>query len=207
VESNSGVYLGWACLLPVHIHGCVLDVFLMLFLLKLVATAGVTLLLSLPFIDADTRAGVLASVARIGLPALLMLIVVFLAAVALYCRSLQSCLELIRPEARAASARSVWVMFVIPYNFVEDFFIVHNIARSLRAEAAVNPVLGHLRSFGAVSGLGWCTAQIISLVPNQIGEVAGVMALVLWVIHWRFIAQVNSLLRPESNPADSTQST
>jgi FtsH-binding integral membrane protein len=171
----------------------------MLLFLKLIATAGVSLLLSLPLINEDARAGVLASVAKIGLPALLILIVMFLAAVAFYCRSLQRCLELIRPEARAASPRSVWLMFVIPYNFIEDFFIVHNIVKSLRAEASVNPVLSHLRSFGAISGLGWCTAQIISLVPNQIGEIAGVMALGLWAIHWRFIAQINLLLRPESN--------
>ncbi|HST60209.1 MAG TPA: hypothetical protein VLK84_15995 [Longimicrobium sp.] len=165
-----------------------------LILLKLLATAGVTVLLALPFVDADARSGVLASVTRIGLPALLASVAVFLAAVALYCRSLQTCLERIRPEARAASPRSVWLMFLIPYNFVEDFFIVRAVATSLRAEAAVNPVLAQLRGFGTVSGLGWCTAQIISLVPNLVGEVAGAVALVLWIIHWRFIARANALL-------------
>ncbi|HEY0014704.1 MAG TPA: hypothetical protein VGC13_00235 [Longimicrobium sp.] len=167
-----------------------------LFLLKLFATAGVSLLLALPFVDADARSGVLASVARIGLPALLVSIAVFLIAVAFYCRSLQTCLERIRPEARAASPRSVWLMFLIPYNFVEDFFIVRNVAASLRAEAAVNPALGQMRGSGTVSGLGWCTAQIVSLAPNHVGEAAGAVALVLWLVHWRFIAQVNQRLRP-----------
>lgn len=167
-----------------------------LFLLKLVATAGVTVLLALPFVDADARSGVLATVARVGLPALTAAVAVFLTAVAFYCRSLQTCLERIRPEARAASPRSVWLMFLIPYNFVEDFFIVRNVAASLRAEAAVNPVLGHLRGSGMVSGLGWCTAQIISLLPNRVGEAAGAVALVLWIVHWRFIARVNARLRP-----------
>jgi hypothetical protein len=174
-----------------------------LFLLKLVATAGVTVLLALPFVDADARSGVLASVAKIGVPALVVSVAVFLAAVAFYCRSLQTCLERIRPEARAASPRSVWLMFLIPYNFVEDFFIVRNVAASLRAEAAVNPVLGHLRGFGTVSGLGWCTAQIISLIPNGLGEAAGAVALVLWIVHWRFIARVNARLIPNPNQARS----
>lgn len=168
-------------------------------LLKLLATAGVSLLLALPFVDADARSGVLASVTRIGLPALLVSVAAFLAAVAFYCRSLQTCLERIRPEARTASPRSVWLMFLIPYNFVEDFFIVRAVATSLRAEAVANPVLGQLRGFGTVSGLGWCTAQIISLLPNLVGEAAGAVALVLWIVHWRFIARVNALLRPESS--------
>jgi hypothetical protein len=173
-----------------------------LVVLKLLATAGVTLMLALPFVDADARSGVLASVARVGLPALLASVAAFLAAVALYCRSLQTCLERIRPESRMASPRSVWLMFLIPYNFVEDFFIVRNVAESLRAEAAVNPVLGQLRGFGTASGLGWCTAQIISLLPNHVGEAAGAVALVLWVVHWRFIARVNALLGRNQQPGN-----
>lgn len=174
-----------------------------LILLKLLATAGVTVLLALPFVDADARSGVLASVTKIGVPSLLVSVAVFLAAVAFYCRSLQTCLERIRPEARAASPRSVWLMFLIPYNFVEDFFIVRNVATSVRAEAAVNPVLGQLRGFGTVSGLGWCTAQVISLLPNPVGEAAGAVALVLWIVHWRFIARVTALLGLASTRAAS----
>lgn len=168
---------------------------------KLFATALVALALVYPFVDPHARAGVLASVAKIGVPALLGLVAAFLTAVALYCRTLQRCLERIRPEARAAKPRSVWLMFLIPYNFVEDFFIVHNVARSLRAEAAVNPALTQLRSYGAVSGLGWCTAQIVSLMPNRAGELAGVVAFALWLVHWRFIARASALLANAGTPA------
>jgi hypothetical protein len=161
---------------------------------KLFATALVALALAYPFLDPDARAGVLGSVAKVGIPALVLLVAAFLAAVALYCRTLQRCLDRIRPEARAAHPRSVWLMFLIPYNFVEDFFIVHNVARSLRAEAAVNPALAGVRSYGAASGLGWCTAQIVSLMPNQAGELAGAVALVLWIVHWRFVARTTALL-------------
>jgi hypothetical protein len=45
-----------------------------------------------------------------------------------------------------------------------------------------------------VSGLGWCAAQIFSLLPNEIGSVAGVVALPLWIIHWRLIRRANAAM-------------
>jgi hypothetical protein len=119
---------------------------------------------------------------------------VFLAAVALYCRTLEHCLSLIAPDHRRAEPSSVWLMFLIPYNFVEDFFIVMNVARSLGQEASANPKLHGLRGFGIWSGAGWCTAQLLSLVPGAPGEAAGVAAVVLWAKHWGFIVRVNHLL-------------
>lgn len=62
-----------------------------LIVLKLLAAALVSAGLAYPFVDGDAGAGVLASGARIGVPALVALIAAFLAAVALYCRSLQRC--------------------------------------------------------------------------------------------------------------------
>jgi len=146
-------------------------------LFKLVATAAVGVALVYPFVNLDRRSGVLASVERLG-----WLAVVFLIAVALYCRSLQRCLELVRPGARAAAPKSVWLMFLIPYNFVEGFFIIHNVSRSLRVQARTDACLAGFRSFG------WCTAQMVSLVPSRVGELAGVVAIGLWLVHWRFIA-------------------
>ncbi|WP_027892405.1 hypothetical protein [Calidithermus chliarophilus] len=165
-----------------------------LLLFKLAATAAIGAALVYPFVNPDLRSGVLASVERLGWLAVLDLVVIFLVAVALYCRSLQRCLELVRPEARAAAPKSVWLMFLIPYNFVEDFFIIHNVSRSLRAQARTDARLAGFRSFGELSGFGWCTAQIVSLVPSQVGELAGVVAIGLWLVHWRFIAGVNRRL-------------
>ena len=85
-------------------------------------------------------------------------------------------------------------MFLIPYNFVEDFFIISNVASSLRREAQHNIALNSFKSFGTLSGLGWCAAQIVSLLPHEIGSVAGVLTFFLWVIHWRFIRRVNAVL-------------
>lgn len=51
-----------------------------------------------------------------------------------------------------------------------------------------------IKSFGMVSGQGWCIAQIVSLIPNQIGSAAGLIALVFWMWHWVFIRRVNGVL-------------
>jgi hypothetical protein len=85
-------------------------------------------------------------------------------------------------------------MFLLPYNFIEDFFIVANVSGSLKAEAAASPALPRFRSFGMISGIGWCAAQIISLVPNQLGSIAGIVAIVLWAWHWAFIRRANAAL-------------
>ena len=165
-----------------------------LFIFKLVATALVTAALLYPFFNPDGHVGVLTTLESIGWLPALMLVAVFLMGIVLYCRSLQRCLSLIRPACRTAPPKSVWLMLILPYNFVEDFFIINNIVRSLRNEAKIHPRLGLLKHFGAVSGFGWCSAQIVSLSPNLLGMLASLAGLVLWAIHWRFIARVNRLL-------------
>lgn len=165
-----------------------------LLLFKIAATVLVTAALLYPFFNPEIRSGVFASLDTVGWLPTVALTVLFLTGVALYCLSLQRSLSLVHPACRAAQPRSVWFMFLLPYNFVEDFFIIHNITRSLRLEAQRNSRLDNIRSFGAVSGYGWCTAQIVCLLPNLIGEIASVIALVCWAVHWWFIERINKLL-------------
>jgi len=167
---------------------------LALLFIKIGLTIPVTYALAYPFINPSAVGGVFKEVEALGFLASAALIAVFLVIVFMYCRDLHRSLSLVRPSARTASPRSVWLMFLIPYNFVEDFFIISNVASSLRREAQHNTALNSFKSFGTVSGLGWCAAQIVSLLPHEIGSVAGVLALPLWVIHWRFIRRVNAVL-------------
>ena len=167
---------------------------LALLFIKIGLTIPVTYALAYPFINPSAVGGVFKEVEALGFLASAALIAVFLVIVFMYCRDLHRSLSLVRPSARTASPRSVWLMFLIPYNFVEDFFIISNVASSLRREAQHNTALNSFKSFGTVSGLGWCAAQIVSLLPHEIGSIAGVLALPLWVIHWRFIRRVNSAL-------------
>lgn len=175
-----------------------------LLLCKIVLTVPVAYALAYPFLYPATGGGVLNDVERLGVRGSLALAGVFLGLIFLYCRDLQRSLLLVRPAARKASPRSVWLMFLIPYNFVEDFFIVANVAGSLKREAQHNAALQPFKGFGLWTGLGWCAAQIVSLFPNEIGSVAGAVALPLWLVHWWRIRRVNAVLAAASGLRPST---
>lgn len=165
-----------------------------LLILKFVLTIPVVYALSYPFLHPEANAGVFREVQMLGVTGSVIVGLLFLGAIVLYCRDLQRTLSLLQANSRVASPRSVWWMFFMPFNFVEDFFIVANVARSLRNEAQNNPALAGLKSFGLWSGIGWCSAQIISLIPHELGALGSLFALLFWVVHWRFIRQVNSRL-------------
>ena len=114
--------------------------------------------------------------------------------VAFYCRTLQKCLTLINPVNRKAKPTSVWYMFAIPFNFIEDFFIVINIANSIEEEKKANRKLKTISDFGMVSGIGWSIAQVLSFIPNIVGQTAGLIGMILVVYHWVQIAKINKLL-------------
>lgn len=136
-----------------------------------------------PFLNSTVEGGVFREVMMLGFCSTINTVIIFLTLVFLYCRDLQLSLSLVSPQVRQASPRSVWLMFLFPYNFVEDFFIIANVAISLRQEAERNSALQLFKSFGLVTGFGWCTAQIISLLPKAVGSVAGMLALPFWIIH------------------------
>lgn len=113
----------------------------------------------------------------------------FLTCVVLYCRDLERLLVAIDPGSRAASPRSVWLMMLVPFNFVEDFFIVENVARSLEAQWRTRPGLA-ARGSGRALGLTWCALQIVSLMPSALGLIAGTLAVPPWLLHWAFVRRV-----------------
>ncbi len=162
---------------------------------KLGLTLGIAYGLAYPWLHPGSGAGVFRELEMVGVAGAIAIVVVFLSLVFLYCRDLQRCLTLVKPEHRVAQPASVWWMFLLPYNFIEDFFIMSNIARSLQREAKANQNIQPLKGFGLFSGIGWCSAQVISLIPHNIGTYASVAALILWAIHWRFVRKVNLLLQ------------
>ncbi|MER2560425.1 MAG: hypothetical protein ABTQ32_06900 [Myxococcaceae bacterium] len=122
----------------------------------------------------------------------------FLTCVVLYCRELERLLVAIDPAARVASPRSVWLMMLVPFNFVEDFFIVENLARSLQAQWRSKPRLA-AHGTGRALGLTWCALQIVSLAPSEMGLVAGALAVPPWLLHWAFVRRVRRDLVTAAN--------
>jgi hypothetical protein len=173
-----------------------------LFIFKFMATTLVAIVMLYPFWSvAGNKAGsngVLESLGAMGSFATSAIVSAFVLGVALYCRSLHKCLSLVQPSCQAMNPKMVWLMFVPFYNIVEDFFIILNVTHSIEREAQINQRLEVLNSFGRVSGFGWCIAQVAALFPSFLGEAAGFIALIFWVIHWRLITKVNSLLMIDS---------
>ncbi len=163
-------------------------------LFKIALSLPIAYGLAYPFIHSTNSApvgGILGEISVFGPTISVVVVSVFLLLVVLYARDLAKCLRLVSPEARAASPNSVWWMLVLPYNFIEDFFIMINIAKSLQTEALSNRALAQFTSFGKFSGLAWCACQIISLLPNEVGSLFGLIAIVFWGWHWAFIRRAN----------------
>lgn len=162
--------------------------------IKLLLSALVACALVYPFLLPEPI-GLAKELAILGVCGAVALGIVFFLLVTMYANDLRMVLILVAPDSRNAKPHSVWWMLVVPYNFIEDFFIIHAITESLRQEASINRKLKKLKSFGAVTGFGWCVAQIGSLIPNQIGSLFAILALIMWVFHWNLIRNVKASLR------------
>jgi hypothetical protein len=147
-----------------------------------------------PFFGGKNSESVLDSIIKFGITQSVGVFLLFFGMVAFYCKSLQQCLELIKPENRKLQPKSVWYMFLIPFNFVEDFFIVIDLSNSIEKEAESNPKLHSVKDYGMITGIGWSIAQLLSFIPNYIGQFAGVIGLILVVKHWLLIVKINRLL-------------
>lgn len=160
-----------------------------LFLTILVAAVAVS-----PLLIESWSGGILRELSLFGPVYGSIIAIAFLILVAVYCVDLQRLLEAVPLQSRTATPKSVWWMFLIPYNFVEDFFIVHNTTQSI--QNAVDQGVGTTlrKPFGALSGFGWCILQIITLIPHPAGSIAAPIAIVLWIVHWSFVRRATRML-------------
>jgi hypothetical protein len=69
------------------------------------------------------------------------------------------------------------------------------LSNSIETEARTNPKLETIKDFGMITGIGWCVAQILSFIPNTLGQIAGCLGIVLAIFHWVFIKKIISLLK------------
>ena len=164
------------------------------FLIRLILTGLLVAWAVMPYFDNSTNDSVLNEIFRIGILPSLLIIGAFFIMVGFYCRTLQKCITLIKPENRKTKPTSVWYMFAIPFNFIEDFFIVINVANSIEEEKKSNVRLKNVSDFGMVSGIGWSITQVLSFIPNLVGQIAGLLGMILVIYHWTQIAEINKLL-------------
>lgn len=158
----------------------------------IVLTIPVTALLTQPLWAPQWGAGVLGEFAGLGIVWGSAAIAVFFGLVALFVMSLQRMLGAIPASARARSPRSIWLMCAIPFNFVEDFEIVTDIASSLRADGRTQRLTV---TWWWRLGIAWAAAQIVSLLPGAVGLIGGALAIVAWIAHWTLTAVLTRRLR------------
>jgi hypothetical protein len=164
------------------------------FIIRLFLTTMLVAWAILPYIDNSSNESILGEIFKVGIVPSVFIIGGFFVMVAFYCRTLQRCLTLIKPDNRKAKPKSVWYMFAIPFNFVEDFFIVINVAHSIEDEKKTNCNLKSISDSGLVSGIGWSIAQVLSFIPNIVGQISGLIGMILVIYHWLQIAKINRLL-------------
>lgn len=163
--------------------------------IKIIITALLILIAINPYFEDKQVLGGLSELEALGIIPSIFLIVFFFIAIAFYCKSLQTTLELIQPENRTRKPKSVWYMYLIPFNFIEDFFIVIDVSQSLKNEMKSNIRLNNFGDFGLTLGIGWSVAQLFSFIPNIAGQISGFIGIVLWIIHWILIHRINKVLK------------
>ena len=86
----------------------------------------------------------------------------------------------------------VWLMLIPIFGVVWHFFIVVNIAKSVRGEFRRRGIVAE-PSPGQALGLAMCGLLVVGFVPF-IGALAGFAGFVCWIIYWvkisRFSAQL-----------------
>lgn len=155
--------------------------------ITVILTIPVVVLLTQPLWAPQWGEGIVREVAGLGLIGSIAAITVFFGLIALYCRGLQLLLHAVPLEHRARSPRSVWLMFAIPFNFIEDFFIVGDLGESLGRWGILSAT--RLRVWQAL-GYGWAALQLVSLLPGTIGFVGGGLTVVGWIAHWVLTASI-----------------
>ncbi|WP_445722847.1 hypothetical protein [Flavobacterium sp.] len=164
-------------------------------IIKIIITALLLLIAINPYFENGQIPGGLSEFRSLGLIPSIILILIFFTAIAFYCKSLQTTLNLIKIENRTRKPKSVWYMYLIPFNFIEDFFIIIDISNSLKNEMRSNESLKKFGDFGLTIGIGWSVAQLFSLIPNIAGQISGFVGIILWIIHWFLIEKINKVLK------------
>lgn len=104
-----------------------------------------------------------------------------LAIAVIYLLTLQKCLNRVSPANRAMAPGLVWLNLIPFVGIVWNFFVVLNIAKSLVAEGQSRGV--DFGDGGKTIGLIMAILVVCSIVPI-LGMLAGVGAMVCWILYW-----------------------
>jgi hypothetical protein len=110
--------------------------------------------------------------------------------------TLQKALNRCSPENQAMAPGLTWLLLIPLFNIIWIFFVVINMAKSLGAEfqkrgIAVEP------EPGKTIGLAYAILAICSVIPF-VGFLAGIGALICWIMYW---VKINGFSNQLASPA------
>ena len=120
----------------------------------------------------------------------------------LYLQSLQKAFARCSPGCRTLSPGKVWLLLIPLFNLIWHFILVTSLAKSLHNEFAKRNLTEAPRP-GRDVGVAMCILFVISPIPH-LGVVAGIAALVCWIIYWVKITGYSARLQYVGSPSAGT---
>lgn len=141
---------------------------------------------------------------RVDEAALSILIIVFLASIALaimYLLTLQNTLKLVSQHNRKMAPGEVWLVFIPLFGIVWNFIMIGKIADSLRAEFDERNIVVPEQRPGHGIGIASASLNVAGIVPG-IGPLLSLAGMVCWIIYWVKIAEFKKMLGAPNKYAD-----
>jgi len=125
-----------------------------------------------------------------------------------YLITLQTTLNEVKPENRKMDPGLVWLALIPVFKIIWQFFIVINIADSLKAEFAQRNINAGEDRPGYGIGLAFCILNCCSIIPF-LGFLTAVAGFICWIVYWIKISSFKSMLLSSKNvfSAPNTQTT
>ena len=129
------------------------------------------------------------------LPTLVLVLILGFAlpALILYVVALQDLLKKCAPESRTTPPGIVWLLLIPAFGLAWQFFVVVNIAKTLRYEFARRGIPSNESSPGQTVGLLLSVCNLCIFIP-LVGGLASLVCVVLWIDYWIKIANYSRIL-------------
>lgn len=128
----------------------------------------------------------------------IIIIIFFVIPTIFYLLTLQNTLNLIGLKNRKMPTRNLWLLLIPLFGTIWHFFIVKNMADSLKAEFSSRNIKTNEDRPAYGIGIVMCISQCFMVIP-LINSIAGIVFLVCWIVYWIKISSYKKLLMSNSN--------
>ena len=113
----------------------------------------------------------------------IILLAIFIVPMVFFLLHLHKLLAKCNPKNRGMEPGLVWLNFIPLFNLGWIFYTIFQVRDALRAEFSERGLEPEDPQFSHPIGLAYCITNACSIIPF-IGFIAGIAAIVLWIIYW-----------------------